>query len=236
MTTRRRLATIACAIAGLAVLAPSAPAASWLEPVELDTPATLRRRQQPRPRRRRQRARRHGRRLGARHDRRATAASVRVAYRPAGGALSVQTLARQRPRRRPRTRASASTPPATRYVAWEAARADSPRSSTRCAPPGGSAWDVEELAGDDGTAGRGRGGRGRVRRHGDLRLAAQAGILWQASTSRRRRRTAGSELSAEDVTTCRVATLDVRQPAVLATAGDGDATAVWVVRGVSGIP
>ena len=145
MNTSRRLAAVACAIAGLAVSAPAASAGSWLEPVELDTPVFFDS-TRPDP-------------VVAANARGDVVAAweldlggevgcclaVRVAYRPAGGQLSVQTIAGS-------LQVEALDPSVgidsagNAYVAWELAGTFK-EVQYAVRPAGGSQWNVANLRG-----------------------------------------------------------------------------------------
>ena len=228
MNTRRRLAAVACAIAGLAVSAPAASAGSWLEPVELDTPVFFDS-TRPDP--------------VAAATRGATSSppgsstwgamvgcclAVGVAYRPAGGLLSVTDDRGQpaggsaRPERRHRLR--------RQRLRRLGARRHFQRSAVRGASRGRLQVECRRSP-RHGAAAR-RGHRRRGRSSGSATFAwrrknSSAVYVLPPGCATRRRRRARRGRRGDDG---RIGGADVRLPAALATTATGDTTAAWVVR------
>jgi len=237
VTTRRRLATVALAIAiaGLTVLAPPAPAASWLEPVGLDTPAIFNN-SDPDPA---VAVNERGDMVAAWEldtdaDAFGCCLAVRVGYRPAGGELSVQTVAGGSALVEARDPSVGIDAAGNGFVAWEALGGSSVVQYA-LRPAGGSAWTVApQLAGTEDKPAE------------DVEVAVAAGgvatFAWRRRNSpggtsylqAAQRSATGSLGAIDDVTPAGSATLDVSLPADLATTAAGDTTAAWVVRDSSG--
>jgi len=234
--TTFRVAALACAIAGVAVSAPAAWADDWIEPpVPLDTPAFFNN-SDPDP-------------VVAANARGDVVAAweldiapgefacclaLRVAYRPAGGQFSVQTVAGS-------ALVPASDPSVgiddagNAIVAWQASGAfEAVQYAVR--PAGGSQWNVAELAGTSQQPAE------------DVVVAVAGGgaatFVWRRKNSPGdthylqavRRAPDGAFGAVDNVTSPGSTTLDVRLPAAVATTASGDTTAAWVERDGSAPP